>query len=165
MAPQQKPGKSRQDYSTPPEFLQALKNRLGIPYFECDLAASIGNSVAPLMYTEEDNSLDPANSWKFGSGWSFCNPPYADIRPWVRKAFEESRKGAHVVMLVPASVGSNWWSNWVHRGAMVWFLNGRLTFVGETAPYPKDTAVLLYAPHILEGGYTVWNWRNDITDK
>jgi len=157
--PKQKPGLSKQDYQTPPELLEAVKNRLRIPYFECDLAASSDNAVAPLCYTESDNALLPENIWKFGGHkWCWLNPPYANIRPWVKKAAGESFNGANIVMLVPASVGANWWREWVEPYAYQVFLNGRLTFVGETKPYPKDCALLLYTPWGFRG-HEVWDWK------
>ena len=157
--PKQKPGKSKQDYGTPPELLAAVKNRLKISGFALDIAATPGvNSVAPLCFCEcHLDALAPEQSWG-RNGWSWLNPPYADIEPWVRKALDESEKGAHIAMLVPASVGSNWWYNWVEPYAYINYLNGRLTFVGEKAPYPKDCALLLYTPWGCRGSET-WSWR------
>jgi phage N-6-adenine-methyltransferase len=150
--PQQKPGRSKQDYRTPPEFLAALKYRLDIEDFTCDVAATAENSVG-LSYCE-DGLEEP---WA-RSGWNFCNPPYGHITPWVSIAWEETYRHVRTAMLVPASVGANWWANHVDGKAHVLFLNGRLTFQGCTAPYPKDLAVLLYTPYV-KGGYEVWNWR------
>lgn len=153
--PKQKPGKSRGDYQTPTMFLEALKRRLGIEDFRMDLAASSGTNVAPVYYAEEENSL--IQNWSRLGGWVFCNPPFGDISPWVVKAYMQSIQGAKVAMLVPASVGANWWRDSVDGKAHVLFLNGRLTFVGEKGPYPKDCAILLYTPFI-RGGYSVWDW-------
>lgn len=61
-------------------------------------------------------------------------------------------------MLVPASVGANWWFTGVHHEADVHFLNGRIKFVGAKDPYPKDCALLLYHP-AATGGYSCWNWK------
>ena len=158
--PQQRPGKSNQSYQTPPEFLRALKHRLRIREFRCDLAASDTNAVAGLYYTEECSALLETAGWNFGNEWAFCNPPYADIRPWVAKATSESKKGAQIAMLVPASVGSNWWRDHVHCVAHVLFCSPRLTFIGAKDPYPKDLAVLLYTPYI-RGGYECWPWTID----
>jgi phage N-6-adenine-methyltransferase len=160
--PVQKPFKSRQDYSTPPELLVALKKRLHINEFLIDLAATLENTVAPHYYTETQNSLvQPWNVFEDRNGWSFCNPPFANLAPWVEKAHMESYGcGAYVAMLVPASPGSNWWKHYVDRVAYVLFLSGRLTFVGETAPYPKDCAILLYTPMRMVG-YECWNWREE----
>lgn len=153
--PKQKPGKSEQVVCTPPEFLKALKHRLAIDEFIIDLAADEMNTVAASYYDEADDSL--TLSWAF-DGWGFCNPPYSHIEPWVKKAYEEAQTGAKVAMLLPASVGSNWWANWVIGKAYVTFLNGRITFIGHKSPYPKDLVVLLYAP-FLDGGSCVWSWQ------
>lgn len=152
--PVQKPGRSRQDYQTPDEFMFAVKRRLGIAEFAIDLAASPTNAVAPRFYTAADDAF--TQSWAF-DGWCWLNSPFSNLAPWVARSFKQSRIGAQVAELVPAGVGANWWRDWVHQKAFVLFLNGRLTFVGETAPYPKDCALLLYGPTIAPG-YDVWSW-------
>jgi phage N-6-adenine-methyltransferase len=157
--PEQKPYRSKQDYGTPPEFLTAVKNRLCITKFVIDLAASKENAVAEIFYTEEDDSLGPIK-WDWG-GWAWLNPPFSRIEPWVAKAAKEASNGAHIAVLVPAAVGSNWWRDWVEAYAYQSFLNGRLTFVGETAPYPKDCALLLYTPWQFMG-HEIWNWRASV---
>jgi phage N-6-adenine-methyltransferase len=165
--PAQKPGRSKQDYCTPPEFLEALKDRLQIKRFWCDLAATKETAVAEWFYTEENDALQ--RCWnseecdffipKFSAGeWAFCNPPFGNITPWVQKAMLEAENGAHIAMLVPASVGSNWWADFVHDSAYTLFVRPRLTFVGAKDPYPKDIAVLLYQP-ICFGGYELWKWK------
>lgn len=153
--PVQKPGRSEQIVCTPTEFLASLKRKLGIEEFEIDLAASEENAVAGEWYTEEDDAL--IQGWA-RAGWAYCNPPYSDIEPWVAKAYTERGKGASVAMLLPASVGSNWWKAYVHNKAYVLLINGRLTFVGHTSPYPKDLIVALYTPYGPHG-YDVWSWK------
>jgi len=159
--PEQKPGRSKQDYATPPELLRAVRTLLDIDEFACDLAASAENAVCQPYYTEADDAL--RQPWLVqAGGWNWCNPPFARLGPWVEKAWlEQIQFGAQTAMLVPAGVGSNWWRDWVHSKAHVLLLNGRLTFVGETAPYPKDCALLLYSPTFGPNtqDYSVWNWR------
>lgn len=161
--PAQKPGKSEQSVATPNEFLQAVKNLLGIGDFSWDLAADEKNAVCwhgKSHFNEVDNSL--IQPWHCIQGWLWLNPPYSDIQPWVDKAYVESCKGARIAMLVPASVGSNWWTNHVAGIAQVYFLKGRITFVGHKSPYPKDLALLLYRPNVL-GGYSTWDWKKELT--
>lgn len=148
-------GSSRQDWETPPELIRAVKNLLSIADFYRDLAASPENAKAHLYYTEADNALE--QHWYSGLTWNWLNPPYSNIQPWTAKALNEAREGHRIAMLVPAAVGSNWWSQTVHHKADVHFLNGRVTFVGAPWPYPKDLALLLYHP-ASTGGYNVWNW-------
>ena len=175
--PKQKPGRSETVVRTPVEFLTAVKTLLGIDEFVVDLAACADNAVASTYFTKEEDAL--AQNWfafgdidEFGDQWCWLNPPYDDITPWAERCARQvstfGKCGASVAMLVPASVGSNWWRDYVHGFARVYFLNGRISFLdkhgnsivspktGKPTPYPKDLALLLYGN---EPGYDVWEWR------
>lgn len=153
--PTQKPGKSEQIVCTPPELLEAIKARLHIHSFAMDLAASNENSVSHQCYTEAEDAI--IQDWVF-NGWNWCNPPFSDIEPWVAKAAKESLKGAQTIMLVPASVGSNWWKEYVETYSYQSFLSPRVTFVGHIHPYPKDLALLFYTPWGFIG-HECWRWK------
>lgn len=157
--PKQKPGRSKQDYGTPPEFIEAVKRRLCVSAFDWDLAATYDNAIAPNFFSAADDAL--AQPWPAGPNW--LNPPFARIAPWVRKAKEElcGERESQTVMLVPAAVGSNWWRDYVHGVADVIFINGRIRFVGCTDPFPKDCALLLYQPFAGTRWY-VWDWRKTL---
>lgn len=155
--PQQKPGKSEQSVETPDELIVAVKRRLCIEEFSIDLAADVQNAKAAFYYDEKTNALE--QPWMTVRGWNWCNPPYANLKLWTLKSFNETVEfGAHTAMLVPAAPGANWWRDWVDGIAHVLFLNGRVTFKGHDKPYPKDLALLLYSP-IVWGGYEVWSWK------
>lgn len=165
MAPAQKPGRSKQDYGTPDNFLDAVKTRLGIEQFDADLAADDTNAVAWPYFTKERSAF--SDGWKFGDGWSWLNPPFSNIAPWVERAHQqEILRFARTAVLVPASVGANWWKEYVHSLADVLFLNGRITFkgvppnlrTGKVDAYPKDCALLLYSPYST-GIYETWTWK------
>ena len=155
--PAQKPGRSKQDYATPPALLEAVLDQFGIEAWAWDLAADTTNAVCLHYFSLLDDSLKQDWAAVLEGGWGWLNPPFAHIRPWVQKAHEEQQRGAHVAMLLPAGVGANWWRDWVHEKAAIYFLNGRLTFVGETTPYPKDCAIVVYGAG--SPCYEVWNWR------
>lgn len=166
--PKQKPGRSKQDYGTPWELIERTKELVGISEFDCDLAATLANRKCPQFFGPPGYEVPShyrgylgadalANNWRQGTGWNWLNPPFARIGPWVEKAWWEwVRHDARTAVLVPAGVGANWWRDWVHRKAQVLLLNGRIIFEGETLPYVKDCALLLYgqAPE-----YQVWNWK------
>lgn len=155
--PKQKPGNSRQNYGTPENFLNAVKKFLRIKRFQLDIAADAQNTVAKRYFTEEDNAFAQP-TWKV-KGWSWLNPPFSQIAPWVERcAYEKTAYGASIAVLVPASVGANWWKEHVHGKAFALFLNGRITFVGEADPYIKDCTLLLYSP-LIQPGYDVWSWN------
>lgn len=161
--PIQKPGKSKQDYQTPSDFLTATRHYLAIPDFSIDLAADDTNHVTEVYYTPAENALIGEWADWCRDTWAWLNPPFADIAPWVEKAYQESRKGGKIAMLLPAGVGANWWKSWVHEKAPVLFLNGRLQFVGTTEVYPKDCALVLYQPTpvvSVRPHYDIWRWRD-----
>lgn len=167
--PKQKPGRSKQDYTTPPELINAVKGRLRIDDFSIDLAASEDNTICESFYSAEDNSLADEHTWNPVPGeWAWLNPPFSHIYPWVEKAVIEARSGAHIVMLLPAGVGSDWWREQVQDNCFVSFLNGRLTFggvqpnpkTGKVDAYPKDCVLLFFTPWGFKGS-EVWDWRHE----
>lgn len=83
--PQQRRGRSKQDYRTPVEFLIATKAFLGIEDFDWDLAADDENAVTDHYYSVEEDAL--TRPWRLGDGWNWLNPPFAFLRPWVERAY------------------------------------------------------------------------------
>lgn len=152
-------GRSVQAVETPEVFLAALRKKLGIRNFTIDLAATAANTVTKRFISPEQNSL--VQPWDSGEGFAWVNPPYDDLAPWVAKAAEAKSRGQQIVMLVRASVGANWWAKDVHKVAQVWFLNGRITFVGQPTPYPSDLAILIYAK-AAPPTYCVWRWMDQL---
>jgi phage N-6-adenine-methyltransferase len=159
--PVQKPGRSIQNYSTPKDFIDAVKGRFGITEFAYDLAAEVENTKAKHFFCEEEDSL--AQDWSKLSGDLWLNPPYSRIGPWAQKCAETPIANIHentcinrrIFFLVPAAVGSNWFADYVDGKALVLLLNGRLSFDG-IAPYPKDNLLAVYGEW---PGYEVCRWR------
>ena len=147
-------GTSRQDYQTPVDFLVAVGKRFGP--LSVDLAARFDNTVAPQFIGPELDSL--TEQWHKRKGLLWLNPPFDKISPWACKCANESKLGARILFLVPASVGSNWFAEHVHNHAHVLLLNGRLSFDG-VAPFPKDCILACYGFHDLKPGYDVWRWK------
>src|SRR4051812_28420787 len=108
-------GNSKQDYETPWEFIRAVEARYGA--LDVDFAASIRNAKAPSLYTEEYDSL--SFEWNVMGGLCWLNPPFGNITPWAEKCALEASKGARILFLVPASIDSNWWNNYVRGKAWV----------------------------------------------
>lgn len=162
--PAWKPGRSEQSVGTPRVFLDAVEARFGT--ITLDVAASPHNAVCERFIDEAQNGL--TTPWD-PDGLNWCNPPFARIAPWVEKAYAEARDNStRSLLLLMASVGSNWWRDWVHDKAFVYLLNGRMTFVGHSTPFPKDLVLLEYcnASVYSEGlpYYEVWDWRKPWVD-
>ena len=157
LVPMQKPGKSEQRVSTPVAFLDWVRSRFGVE-FTWDLAANAENTVVPSPRffgpgspSGEDAFLEP---WLGCGQVLWCNPPYSDITPWVERCSISNDNCQNVFVLVPASVGSTWWRDFVHDKARVYF-GRRICFVGHKTSYPKDLALLVYG---LQPGYEVVDW-------
>jgi len=131
--------------------------RFGSPVY--DLAASAQNTKCAHYFTEEQNSLIQA--WHTIRALCFLNPPFDHIEPWAKKCMEESKLGLDILFLVPASVGSEWYHNYVHGSAMVYALRGRIPFDPEHPKwgYPKDCILCCYGFKRFGVGFDTWKWR------
>lgn len=149
----------KQTYGTPREFITALERRFG-SRVGFDLAASAENSKAAspggLYFTEEDDALKQDWSSLNGSKLVFLNPPFKDIDPWAEKLRACKMLARFTVMVVPASIGSLWFAKHV-QGHLYYDGIPRLTFEGETQPYPKDLALIVAGYRMQGSGY--WDWR------
>lgn len=155
--PRQKRGRSEQAVETPPDFLAAVRARFGAPSF--DLACTWENAKAPSHLSGDSLRED----WSEICGPAWLNPPYGDIAPWVRKAAETTQypmrphgSRPKILVLVPASIGSEWFAAHVHDRALVLALRPRITFVGHAHPYPKDLMLLVYGER---PGFELWKWK------
>jgi len=144
--------KTKQDYQTDPRLYSPLHQHFGFNY---DLACNKENKLCKFGITPSEDSLSV--DWHLLEGYLWLNPPFAKIEPWAKKCYEESLEGAKIVMLTPASVGSNWFHDWIYKKAWVRFLNGRLTYVGHKSPYPKDCQISIFDG--INFGMDVWDWR------
>lgn len=127
------------EWSTPQDFFDKLNEEFN---FLKDVAATRENAKC-LLYLDKD--MD-ALSQTWGHGPIWCNPPYGrGISKWFAKAYEESLKGATVVMLVPARTDTAYWHKYViDTKAEVRFVKGRLKFGGHKNSAPFPSAVVIF---------------------
>ena len=109
---------------------QYLFDELNEKYqFTLDPCASHENAKCDKYFTIEDDGLT--------KDWSkdivFMNPPYGrNIKHWIKKAYEESVKGATVVCLIPARTDTTYWHDYIFNNAYnIKFLKGRIKFGGR----------------------------------
>lgn len=157
-------GQSKQDYETPKEFLVAVRCKFQISSFSIDLAADEKNAKVPVWFDEKMDSFQQDWTQALDGGWGWLNPPFNNISPWATKCLDEYIQGANIMLLVPASVGSNWYKKYIHDYAITYFLNGRLSFDGKN-PFPKDCMLCVYGivPTIPVKKHYVWDWKKDLT--
>ena len=128
----------RTDWETPRELFDRLN---AFWHFDLDAAASDTNHLCVDYYTKETDGL--AHSWAGRRVW--CNPPYGkQIADWTRKAYEETRDGQTlVIMLIPARTDARWYHDYIQdHAAEVKFIRGRLKYTlggvaQNSAPFPS----------------------------
>jgi len=123
-------------WETPWDLFRSLDREF---HFQVDVCAIKENAKCPTFFSPEINGLK--QDWtRFSS--CFMNPPYGrEISRWVRKAYEESKKGTTVVALLPARTDTRWFHNYIYKkeGVEIRFLKGRLKFMNRTLPsYRSD---------------------------
>jgi phage N-6-adenine-methyltransferase len=157
-------GRSKQDYGTPPEFIDAVVKRFGPLY--ADLAATNENKKALIYLGPDHPSPDLRDSLALDIDWAelfpnknlWLNPPFANIDPWAEKLAKQCRYRLGLsFFLTPASIGSNWFANHVAGKAFVLGLSPRLTFDGTDDPYPKDLSLSVFGFGLH--GFDTWRWK------
>jgi len=128
-------------WSTPQGFFDRLNREF---HFTLDPCASDTDTKCAKYYTEEDNGL--VQDW--GGETVFMNPPYGrDIKKWIRKAHEESKKpNTTVVCLIPARTDTKYWHDHVMSAKEIRFVKGRLKFGDAKNAAPFPSAVVIFYP-------------------
>lgn len=158
------------NWATPPGLFASLSLEYGP--FDLDVCAEEWNTKCTRFFTPRQDGLK--QDWK---GVCWMNPPYGNpeqpcrpvctkkkcrkrgwhaaeyipgIRDWVRKAKQESQRGATVVCLLPARTDTRWWhQNIEHDAHLKRFLQGRIRFLrrdGSTGPAPFPSCVVVFRP-------------------
>jgi phage N-6-adenine-methyltransferase len=115
--------------------------------FTLDAAASDANALCTRYFTRADDAL--GQDWGTERVW--LNPPFGKgLREWARKAWEASRSGALVVMLVPSSTDLDWWHDYVLEADEIRFIRGRASFGSEDltrSNYVFPISIAIFRPH------------------
>lgn len=132
------------NWQTPPEILKELEKEFGFIDFDpCPLNASF-------------DGLESEWGHK-----NFVNPPYSrDLKEaFIRKAYEESKKGKLCIMLLPVSTSTKIFHETIYRYGEIRFLKGRLKFRGyntkgefvENKPGQMDSMIVIFRPRNSDG--------------
>ena len=144
--------KPSDEYRTPDEFFAMVDREFS---FAFDAACNSGNCRAP-RGAKTDEGLDGLLVPWLSPTW--CNPPYSNVLPWIKKAIHERDvRGVTSCLLVPADTSVGWWWRHVpHEAHEVRFTQGRLRFVCENGrphttkkgggTYPGPTALVVFSP-------------------
>ena len=108
-------------------------------------------AVYQILDAEFKFDLDPCPTNPTRNGlaieWGQCNfvnPPYGRMLPhWVKKGFEEAKKGKTVVFLIPSRTDTKWWHDYIMKADEIRFIKGRLKFdeYKNSAPFPSAIVI------------------------
>ncbi len=156
----------KKDYGTPWDLFNELNEEFG---FTVDVCANEDNKKLDNYFSEEDNAFK--QDWSKHICW--MNPPYGNpeypckencqkkicqergyciseyipgIKDWIKKAYEESQKGATVVCLLPARTDNKWFHSYIYKKAEIRFLEGRIKFIGAENSAPFPSMIVVFKP-------------------
>lgn len=131
------------EWATPLKYFEELNNEFN---FTLDPCCTHENAKCKKHFTKEEDGLK--------QDWSkdivFCNPPYGKELPlWVEKAYNENKKGALVVMLIPARTDTRYFHKYIYKQHEIRFIKGRLKFNDgkNYAPFPSMVVVMKNFPN------------------
>lgn len=136
--------KASDEWATPDWLYNLLDEEF---LFELDAAASAKNTKACGFYDKDDNALDQPWYEDYGEDGCvksvFLNPPHSLIKQFMKKAYEESLKGAVVVCLIPCRTDTRYWHDFVMKAHEIRLVMGRLKFGDSknSAPFPSCVVV------------------------
>lgn len=130
-----------EEWATSQAFFDELNREF---HFTLDPCATPENAKCSHFFTRDENGL--AQSWRGET--VFCNPPYGrGVKEWVKKAHEESLKGATVVLLIAARTDTAYFHDFIYGKHEIRFIRGRLHFNNSKSPAPFPSMVV-----IMRGG-------------
>lgn len=151
---------AKDEWQTPIWLFNLLNHEFD---FDLDAAATEDNTLCDYFFDKEADGL--RSRWTHES--VFVNPPYSQMKAWVKKGFEEARDNplvGKVVMLVAARTDTQAWWQYVRFGE-VRFLPGRLKFGlagGEakfSAPFPSAVVIFYGGGYLYKPETLYWNIR------
>lgn len=128
------------EWDTPKDFYEKLNEEFN---FNLDPCSTHENAKCEKHYTILEDGLK--QDW--GGHTVFMNPPYGrDIRRWVQKAYEESKKpNTTVVCLIPSRTDTSYWHDYIFGKAKdIRFIRGRLKFGNSENAAPFPSAVIVF---------------------
>lgn len=127
-----------QSWETPKEIFEELNKDFS---FTLDPCCTDKTAKCTKYYTEKEDGLK--------QDWSkdivFVNPPYGkDISKWILKCYEESLRGATIVLLIPSRTDTKYQHNIIFEySKVICFIQGRLKFGNSknSAPFPSQLVI------------------------
>jgi len=126
------------EWATPEHLFYELDNEF---HFTLDPCSTNENKKCVKNFTMIEDGLE--------QDWSndrvFMNPPYGkEIGRWLAKAYNEAKKGALVVCLIPSRTDTAYWHDYVMKANEIRYIRGRLKFGDSLSPAPFPSAIVVF---------------------
>ena len=134
-------------FITPDWLYQRLHNAY---HFTLDAAANADNAKCSIFITPEDDARKQNwRKWSKG-GAAFCNPPFAIIEDFVRKAHKEAQREIVVAVIIPIWHSKDWFKDIVLRYGEIRFIGKRTDYKGSGPKAGTNAGSGFGGPAILE---------------
>ena len=122
--------------------------------FMLDVCAEDSTAKCKYFLTKENDALSfDWDSLMVKGEYIWCNPPYSNIAPWVKKAIDCAKGGVGVVMLVMCDPSVKWFSLALEYCTEIQFItNGRISFESDGVPQNgnnKGSCIFIFSPNML----------------
>jgi DNA N-6-adenine-methyltransferase Dam len=112
--------------------------------FGCDVCATEGKALCSDFILKSKDGLKVP--W-YGVVW--MNPPYSNLIPWCRKAYEYALAGGTVIALLPVFTDAPWFHVWVSHGKIT-LLRGKLSYIGRPGVAPFSSMIVEWNPKTMK---------------
>lgn len=137
-------------YETPPEVFEWCEAVFGP--FDFDVCAEVTTAKCKTYFSP---TMGDALTYLWHS-WgkrAWCNPPYSDPGPWLKKAALEAQRGVRTTFLLPGDTSTKWWHENIEGQPDVYVrrLPKRVRFLleGKRAGSPTfPSVVVVFFPRI-----------------
>jgi site-specific DNA-methyltransferase (adenine-specific) len=140
------------DWETPDWLFDLLNKEFG---FQVDAAANTVNNKCGMYFSDalshqwflhKSSTMVRDDLPLLITGPFWLNPPYSKVGEFIKKAYEESLKGATVVCLIPSRTDTKWWHKYVMKADEIRFIKGRLKFSGSNNSAPFPSCIVVFRP-------------------
>lgn len=136
-----------QHYGTPQWFFDKLDS---VFHFDLDFLANAQNAKCNNFYGENGYQCK-IEAKPFSGGNVWCNPPYREMKKWIKIVKEYTREGimrsGWVCVLTFAKTDTKWFQEYGFQAEYALFVRGRLKFELDGVPQnsaPQPSVVLFF---------------------
>ncbi len=143
--------KGNNERGTPTEFIRKLQSAIDGKFSLDPCSGAEPVPIAETRFTKEDNGL--AQDWS-GHDTVFVNPPYSDLKDWLKKVVREANREQNapnlIITLLPGNTSTQWFHRYAAESEYLCLVEGRLTFNGTDKNAPFASIMSVFGENISD---------------